>query len=197
MTHATRSVNRSEIDVLSWVLARAFHDDPVFRWMFPEPSLRPKKSASMFSILLRRTLPHGMTHTTEDLEGGALWEFMEHGPAGLLAQIPSGLRMIPVFGLRTFLVFKGLSETVAAHPKNPHWYLLALGVNPAHQRKGLGSALLDPALARCDAEGVAAYLEASRPANIPFYQRHGFSVTRAIHLPKGPTLYGMLRRPVR
>jgi ribosomal protein S18 acetylase RimI-like enzyme len=105
--------------------------------------------------------------------------------------------MIPIFGLRTFLVFSGLSETTAGHPKDPHWYLLALGVDPAHQRKGLGSTLLDPALSRCDAEGVVAYLEASKPENIPFYQRHGFSVTQAMHLPKGPTIYGMRRPPVR
>jgi hypothetical protein len=55
--------------------------------------------------------------------------------------------------------------------------------------------LIEPALARSDAEELPAWLEASRPENVPYYQRFGFEVIREIALPGGPPVFGMLRKP--
>jgi ribosomal protein S18 acetylase RimI-like enzyme len=77
----------------------------------------------------------------------------------------------------------------------PHWYLAVLGTDPSAQGAGIGSALIGPTLGRCDAEGIPAYLESSKEANISFYQRHGFRVTQEIDLPQGPKLWAMLREP--
>jgi ribosomal protein S18 acetylase RimI-like enzyme len=77
----------------------------------------------------------------------------------------------------------------------PHCYLAILGVDPEAQRRGLGSRLLRPVLARCDRERVPAYLESSKEANIAFYERHGFAVTDEVALPRGPRLWLMWRRP--
>jgi ribosomal protein S18 acetylase RimI-like enzyme len=38
------------------------------------------------------------------------------------------------------------AEMVAYHPRNPHWYLPTIGIEPYLHRKGLGSALLMQAL---------------------------------------------------
>ena len=48
---------------------------------------------------------------------------------------------------------------------------------------------------RCDAEGVPAYLESSDPANVPLYERHGFSVTGEVTIVDGPTIPLMWRDP--
>jgi len=58
----------------------------------------------------------------------------------------------------------------------PHWYLSILGVDPDHQGKGLGGALLQPALAKADQEGLPCYLETLEEKNLAFYGRHGFEV---------------------
>ena len=51
-------------------------------------------------------------------------------------------------------------------------------------------------LERCDAEGIAAYLESSNVRNVPFYQRLGFQVTGSVHMPDGgPEVTFMLRSP--
>ncbi len=61
--------------------------------------------------------------------------------------------------------------------------LLALGTDPPWQRRGIGSALLQPVLQRCDAAHTAAYLETPSEAIVPFYERHGFRVREVIQLP--------------
>jgi predicted GNAT family N-acyltransferase len=46
---------------------------------------------------------------------------------------------------------------------------------------------------RCDAERVPAYLESSKPANVPFYERHGFRVVGELAIEHGPPIWRMLR----
>lgn len=81
------------------------------------------------------------------------------------------------------------------HPEVPHWYLPLIGADPARQGQGIGSALMRHALARCDSEGAAAYLESSNPRNIPLYQRHGFDILGTIQAGSSPVLTPMLRSP--
>jgi ribosomal protein S18 acetylase RimI-like enzyme len=79
------------------------------------------------------------------------------------------------------------------HPKEPHWYLAIVGVDSAHQGKGLGAQLMESGLARCDEEGLIAYLESSNPANISLYERHGFRVVGEIQIDEAPVTTPMLR----
>jgi ribosomal protein S18 acetylase RimI-like enzyme len=79
------------------------------------------------------------------------------------------------------------------HPHEPHWYLAMIGTDPLRQGRGLGSALLEAALARCDAEGAMAYRVCSNPANIPLYERFGFRVTGLIQPADFPPLVPMVR----
>jgi ribosomal protein S18 acetylase RimI-like enzyme len=79
------------------------------------------------------------------------------------------------------------------HPKEQHWYLPLIAVDPAHQGRGHGAALLQDTLRRCDQEHVAAYLESTNPANIALYQRHGFELRGAVQVGSSPPLFPMLR----
>jgi ribosomal protein S18 acetylase RimI-like enzyme len=83
-----------------------------------------------------------------------------------------------------------------AHAEQPdHYYLAVLGTHPDQQGRGVGSALMAPVLAKCDAEGVGAYLESSKESNVPFYERHGFAVVGEVTFPSGPTIWPMWRDP--
>lgn len=78
----------------------------------------------------------------------------------------------------------------------PHWYLWGLGVEPTHQDKGVGSALLQPVLREADKDGLPCYLETQNETNLPFYHKHGFAVMSDGVVPKGSLrVWAMVRKP--
>ena len=88
-----------------------------------------------------------------------------------------------------------LAEVDRRHPKEPHWYLALLGTDPAATGRGLATALLAPVLARCDEEGVFAYLETQKEANVAWYARAGFTVCDEIELDGTPKVWCLRRDP--
>jgi ribosomal protein S18 acetylase RimI-like enzyme len=194
-----RKATGSDTPRLAEVLARSFFDDPVLSWMTPDEERRRRKGPLGFATWLERIyLPKGEVYTDADRRGAALWS-----PPGKW-RIPVGLqlrlapRFVRLYGLsRTPLLLRGLAQLDRSHPDDrPHWYLAVLGTDPDHQGTGVGSALVQPVLDRCDAEGLGAYLESSKEANVPFYRRHGFEVTGEVRLPEGPPLWPMWREPL-
>ena len=66
------------------------------------------------------------------------------------------------------------------HPREPHYYLFAIGTLPELRGRGIGSKLMRPMIERMDRERAPAYLENSKQQNLGFYGRHGFAdVARA------------------
>jgi ribosomal protein S18 acetylase RimI-like enzyme len=81
----------------------------------------------------------------------------------------------------------------ANHPKEPHYYLHAIGVRSGQQGRGVGSALLRQGTEHCDREGLLAYLENTNERNLPLYERHGFQVLREWRVTGGPPIWFMAR----
>jgi ribosomal protein S18 acetylase RimI-like enzyme len=75
----------------------------------------------------------------------------------------------------------------------PTLFLSGLAVDPAHQRQGVGGALLDAGVARHP--GVPALLLTNSAANVRFYERHGFEVVLDRPMPGGLPTWAMLRQP--
>jgi ribosomal protein S18 acetylase RimI-like enzyme len=178
-------------------LADAFWDDPVMSWILREEGSRSRRLARLFGVQLRgHYLPLGTVWTTPDHAGGALWAPPGHAiipPLTVLRHLPDMLRAL---GRHATRALRTLNHVERQHPKEPHWYLGVLGTRKAAQGRGIGSSLLLPVLDRCDAEGIPAYLESSKEANISFYRRHGFELTGEIELPfGGPTVWPMWREP--
>ncbi|MFI7635973.1 GNAT family N-acetyltransferase [Nonomuraea sp. NPDC049400] len=95
---------------------------------------------------------------------------------------------------------RALGQALAQrHPdREPHLYLACMGVIGGRQGAGLGSAMLRHRLERADAEGLAAYLEASSPRSRALYLRHGFEdLGEPVRVADSPLLWPMWRRPRR
>jgi len=88
-----------------------------------------------------------------------------------------------------------LEQLGGFHPSEPHWYLPLIGVDPAYQGKGYGSALMEHALIPCDREKRAAYLESTNAKNIPLYERYGFELVAKLEVGSAPPLFPMVRKP--
>ena len=191
-----RDGQAEDLESIATALVSAFHDDPVMLHIFDKPTGREKKMRALFLSESKRALKKGAVHTTAegDAKGGAIWMAPGQWKTGgleLLGQFPLMLAM----GASTPRALSLLSKMEKVHPTEPHWYLAILGTATDHQGKGVGSALIDPILAKCDAEGVPAYLESSKESNIPFYKRHGFEVTGEVTAKNVPTLWPMWREP--
>ena len=178
-------------------IARGFLDNEVWIWMVPGAARRARLLDRYYRVAIRRFFePRGGAWTTADASGGALWAPPGRWPltrAEVRWDLWALLPWIGVDGIRHGHEADRAME--GRHPKQPHYYLQTLSVDPAHQRRGYGSALIAPMLARCDAEGMPAYLETQRESNIPFYRRFGFVEDDPIQLPGGPPLWPMWREP--
>lgn len=202
-TADVRPATRADIPELSVTLGKAFYDDPVMMWLLPDDDVRRRKLHKLFASITRHHhLSRGGVEIATGSAGGrdigaaALWD-----PPGEWKQTRGEeLRAMPGL-LLTFgsALSRGLAVTEMmkkAHPEEPHWYLAVIGSDPAVRGKGFGNALMRSRLDRCDAEYAPAYLESSKPENVPYYERFGFEVTGEFTLPDGgPPLIPMWRTP--
>jgi len=176
------------------VVGRAFFDDPVAEYLFPDPDSRRRRYGGFAGIAIDAFEGHGRILTNDAVQGTAIWQAPSPPETGIGRQ----LRMLlTLFGLTrsAFLRAIRLSERMSEHhPTEPHWYLAILATDPDVQGQGIGSALMRPILERCDKDGMPAYLESSKESNIPFYTKHGFELQGEIRIPDGPELYPMMRR---
>lgn len=195
-----RPFARADLRPTVGTLARAFDDDPVMTWIFPDDAMRRRRLPGFFAAALRGSSPrHDGTEVAVrggQVLGAAIWLPPGTWRPPLLRQLASlpGL----VFRLRSRLSVASVTygALVRLHPERPHWYLSGIGTDPPVQGTGVGGELLRSRLARCDADRLPAYLESSKERNVPFYERHGFRVTGEVTIPGGgPTLWLMWRNP--
>ena len=174
-------------------LTLAFADDPVCRWCWEDMS----QHLAAFPIFARAfgggAFSAGSALQIKGCAGAALWLPPNASPdeaaldAVIQTTVPDRLRA-PLYSM--------LEQMGEHHPQRDHWYLPLIGVQPAHQGKGLGSVLMRPILQRCDEKRLPAYLESTNPRNISFYERLGFRRTGRIQVSDSPVIVPMVRESV-
>ncbi|MEU5993409.1 GNAT family N-acetyltransferase [Spirillospora sp. NPDC047418] len=196
-----RTAAGADAAAIAPVLARAFDDDPVWRWLLPDDASRVRRLTGLFGVLLRRVhLRHGATETAGRdgaVAAAALWDPPGHWRVPVRLQAAQAVPLLRILGARVPVTLRTLGAIERHHPREPHWYLSVLGTDPPAQGGGLGGALLRSRLDRCDTAGIPAYLESSKEQNVPYYERFGFRVTRELALPgRGcPPVWLMWRDP--
>jgi len=202
-TVSVRPAAGADVKTLADVLAKAFYDDPPFIWILPDDKTRLTRNRRLFTTVLRvEAMRHGAVDTAWDGEsgsilGGAVWFPPGTWPSTLppLQAIRALQGYARALGRRLGPAGDLMRPLARVHPKTPHWYLFAIGVDPAHQGQGVGGALLRSRLERVDRENAAAYLESSKPANIPLYEHFGFEAGTVPPLPVGAPVVTPMSRP--
>ena len=186
-----RAVAPAEAEDAWRTLTLAFSTDPCTRYIWPKPGAFLGGYPRMLQAIAGPKLERGRVFATADFSAVALWL-----PPGERADGDALAALIgETVSPERAAVGAQVGELMdACHPDEPHWYLSMIGVDPARQGRGLGSALLKHCLATLvDAEGALAYLESSNPKNTPLYERFGFDVIGQIQPADFPGLTSMLR----
>jgi ribosomal protein S18 acetylase RimI-like enzyme len=185
-------------DAIVRVLVRAFDADPVASYLLRSDAHRTRAFELCFAAFLKHvTMPHGETWIADGGGGAALWTPPNRWNVSLLTILAMGPALLRAVGLsRVRRIGAAANRVQRMHPSTPHFYLFAIGVDPDRQGRGIGGALLEAVLRRCDAEQVPAYLEASTPNNRRLYERHGFRATDEVSMaPDAPPVWLMWRDP--
>ena len=139
-----------------------------------------------------RAFENGCAWTDAAFRGAALW--LPLGVAPDEEELGQAVNSILAEAKQAHL-FAALEELGSYHPHEPHWFLPLIAVDPICQGRGIGSALMRHAVAKCDETGSRAYLESSNPRNISLYERHGFRVIGEVRSGDCPVFTAMVREP--
>jgi GNAT superfamily N-acetyltransferase len=174
-------------------LVSAFLDDPVERWLYPDDGAYAEWFPEFVQAFGGQAIDAGTAWCLGDLTAVAFWLPPGLDPDG---EAVAALLSRGVAPDRHGDMFAALGQMGAAHPTTACWYLPWFGVRRELQGHGLGGRLMAASLADVDASGRPAYLETPSPRTVPFYERHGFSVTGVTRAGGCPPITFMLRAPV-
>jgi ribosomal protein S18 acetylase RimI-like enzyme len=192
----TRSVavdgKPEDIRQLSVVLKRAFESDPFHRWILRSNRAQRFGSHKLFASVLAVAISHAKLLTTPELAGAAIWLPPSYQSTAIARLKAFGLLAF-YSGVRLPTILEGFNQQDQHKPDQAHWYLYAIGTDPEHQGRGVGTALIMPMLQLCDQQGLAAHLDTCTEANVQYYEGRGFQITSEFDFPDGPHCWGMTR----
>ena len=170
---ALRVAGDDDIELVADIVADAFEDLDVIRFLVPEQTRRWQVSRAWYRLYIDHAIGGaGQVVVTEDHSAAAVW----FDRTGTVTEPDRYAERLAELAGDALPRFQHLDEQMDTHhPRDPHWHLLFLAVRPPRQNDGLGSRLLTHTHTRLDADGIPAYLEATSPQNQRLYHRHGYT----------------------
>ena len=179
------------------VMTRAFADDPLYRWLWPDACRRARGLSGFINGEVTIAAAAGRVDIAVDgsgrLLGAALWALPGRYPFPLRTGAVAMARAMPRMGFSATRRLPRFMRVERAHPKESHWYLVAIGITPEAQRRGVGATLISSGTARADRESIPVYLETFNPDNPAYYRRFGFVDREMVDEGRLPPFWTMLR----
>ena len=190
-TLSIRSAAAADAEGCFSALTLAFSSDPPSRWVWRDPQQYLAAFPRFARAFGGSAIAAGTAHFIDGFAGVALW--LAPGAAPDEEALVNVIQET-VDPSRQPAMFSMFEKMGALHPHEPHWHLPLIGVDPAHQGKGIGGALLNYVLQSCDRDQVPAYLEATSERSAVLYARFGFEPVGRVQAEDGPPIIPMLRR---
>ncbi|MGC4804970.1 GNAT family N-acetyltransferase [Micromonospora sp. DT233] len=188
-----RHATSDDVDTVADLLAVAFGALRATRWLVPHPTARATVLAGQFRILAAHALNHGQVYLLTDFSAAAVW-FDHTRPVPAPPDYDRRLDAACGRYVQRFVDLDTLLDN--HHPRQVgHHHLALLGVSPARQGTGRGTALLRTHHRVLDERALPAYLEASSPTSRDLYARHGYQAGAEFHLPDRTPFWPMWRKP--
>ena len=199
-TPTVRMIDARETDQLGRSMSKAFFNDPLMEYMVPDADKRLKFGDWFFSKAVGYCQKWGEVHADENLVGGGAWLGPGNTTMSTMRVLRAGMWKMPFkLGLSGMGRFNKLdSETARVHKKlvpGDHWYLLILGVDPASQNTGIGSAGIEICAAKAQEAGLPVYLETMTQSNVDYYMKRGFEIGEEFDIDGDLHTWAMVRQP--
>jgi len=176
------AAKRADLGAAVGCLATAFAQDPITGFLLQAGAGYHERLTKFFSLVMQARIELGMPVLVAR-DGGSIrgavmgystapptwpaditaeWERFEHAIPGMVERVA---------------VYEGIAAD--GKPAAPHYYLGAIGTDPALQGRGIGRQLIEAfcALAANDPLSRGVYLETAKESNLPFYRNAGFEET--------------------
>lgn len=178
------TIPRGRYDQAAALLARVFRDDPGPLALMKgiEAGRRIRGLTIYYRLVLKNCGSGGMPleATVDNEMAAACLIYQPLGyPPPVSAQVSIFLEGLIRFRSPATFV-RGLRMQAALekrHPKQPHYYLEMIGVDPRFRAQGIGSSMLQRMTSLADEQRVGCYLWTSTPGATSFYRRFGFDIT--------------------
>ena len=181
------------------ILAQSFADDPMWKFILPNPQNRLSILKAMFKVFVDDGIKRGQVMLAPNQEGAVIWYpsqvniFDES-----FIDVEEKLNAIAFdfqeseIVIRLDMIGKKIQPLA---PTIPHHEIFWIATLPESRGKGVGSLMLQSILDDADSQNVGCYLVSSNPDNTSFYEYHGFNKIDLISINSRLTLITMWRVP--
>lgn len=198
--HDVRTAGTGDIDACARVLSAAFQADPGTIVFVPDEREREDILPNFFRTFVSAAISEGgdIVVAGEPINGVASWFGPErHGPSpdamGAHGMGDVLERSGPEATSRLLAMLQEIEMHHERFATETHLRLEFFGVDPAAQRAGIGSALIEHGHRRADELGIGCYLETFTLPNVEYYERRGYRTVGEFTIGDGVRGYGMLR----
>ncbi len=174
-----RRISAGDLDAVCQVIGLAFADNPNAMVMVRGDRAKAQRMMKGSARVAKfgRTSSYGLVAEHGNRVVGALnaapWPRCQLSAGEKIRSAPT---MVRTLGTAMPRALKLTSVWTKHDPKEPHWHIGPIGVDPAFQGQGVGKALLGAFLEMADEDGPPAYLETDVDRNVTLYEKFGFRV---------------------
>ncbi|GMO27901.1 MAG: hypothetical protein Pg6A_15650 [Termitinemataceae bacterium] len=194
-----RKIERADIDAVIEIMAKAFQNSALYRYLEPDA----EKRAQFLRLVFRHRIAFSFdTHEAyaaynmETMSGAAFWAHPDSKMRENSALEEAVRECSGIFEKwRRFheILFEAFSKAYS----KPHWSLGPIAVAPEVWGQGTAGALIRHKLAQIDESGLPCLLGTQDEVNIKIYTRYGFRLIHKVIAAKGEegalSCYVMLR----
>jgi ribosomal protein S18 acetylase RimI-like enzyme len=187
-----------ELPLAAGLMGRAYLDNPLtIALIGNDPELRRRVNEVIFGLRIAAMKPPPLA-ARDAAEVVGVCGFDPPGGSAILAEDQRKLRDALSAGGSDILMraMSMLTEWERRTPKEPHWHLGPVGVEPARQGTGIGNTMVRAFCAKMDAESALAFLETDQEKNARFYEKFGFVTVDEAQV-IGIPMWFMMRHPNR
>ena len=176
------SLSTDALNQAARTLARAFEEDPLMQYVFPDKFGRERHIYALHRPLLNACMTHGGVETAAQEAAVAAWIDGKDVPLSLSKCLAAGMGRVPFvtppLALRRLLKHDHAAELAVTSGMRSFSfaYLWVVGVSPDHRNLKLGRKVIEQTLEAMSDRYAFCALKTETFSNVAIYERLGFSV---------------------